>query len=142
MLSDEDKALDAMQEVFVQLIRKQDRLKDEYPSSLLFRIATNTCLNIIRYHKRRPESPNETVLETLAAFDETEEKVAARDFLDKIFGREKQSTRLIAVLHLVDGLTLKEVAGEVGLSVSGVRKRLRLLKERVRGMSGEVWEWK
>ena len=34
----------------------------------------------------------------------------------------------------VDGMTLEEVAAEVGLSVSGVRKRLRVLKERVRGL--------
>jgi DNA-directed RNA polymerase specialized sigma24 family protein len=32
----------------------------------------------------------------------------------------------------VDGMTLEEVAAHVGLSVSGVRKRLRLLKERTR----------
>jgi RNA polymerase sigma-70 factor (ECF subfamily) len=37
----------------------------------------------------------------------------------------------MAVMHLVDGLTLDEVAVEVGLSVSGVRKRLRVLKEHV-----------
>ena len=46
--------------------------------------------------------------------------------------REKPSTRVIAVLHLVDGMTLEEVAREVGLSVSGVRKRLRMLKAHVR----------
>jgi RNA polymerase sigma-70 factor (ECF subfamily) len=37
----------------------------------------------------------------------------------------------MAVLHLVDGLTLEEVAAEMGLSVSGVRKRLRTLKAHV-----------
>jgi RNA polymerase sigma-70 factor (ECF subfamily) len=34
----------------------------------------------------------------------------------------------MAVLHFVDGLTLEEVAAETGLSVSGVRKRLRGLR--------------
>ena len=34
----------------------------------------------------------------------------------------------MATLHFVDGLTLEEVAGEVGMSVSGVRKRLRALR--------------
>jgi len=34
-------------------------------------------------------------------------------------------------------MTLEEVARESGLSVSGVRKRLRTLKERVRGMEVE-----
>ena len=38
----------------------------------------------------------------------------------------------MAVMHLLDGLTLEEVAAETGLSVSGVRKRLRTLRSNVR----------
>jgi DNA-binding NarL/FixJ family response regulator len=53
------------------------------------------------------------------------------NLLDHIFKREKKSTREIAVMHFVDGMTLKEVADEVGLSVSGVRKRIRELRSRV-----------
>jgi RNA polymerase sigma-70 factor (ECF subfamily) len=34
----------------------------------------------------------------------------------------------MAVLHYVDGLTLEQAASETGLSVSGVRKRLRRLR--------------
>ena len=34
----------------------------------------------------------------------------------------------MAILHYVDGMTLQEVADEVGMSVSGVRKRLRGLR--------------
>jgi RNA polymerase sigma-70 factor (ECF subfamily) len=48
--------------------------------------------------------------------------------LDRVLGREPVSTATIAVLHLHDGMTLQEVADAVGLSVSGVRKRLRKLK--------------
>ena len=35
----------------------------------------------------------------------------------------------MAVMHHVDGMTLEQVARECGLSVSGVRKRLRRLRE-------------
>jgi DNA-directed RNA polymerase specialized sigma24 family protein len=45
----------------------------------------------------------------------------ARLLLDRLFGREPESTRTMAVLHYVDGFTLEEVARETGLSVSGVR---------------------
>ena len=34
----------------------------------------------------------------------------------------------MAVLHYVDGMTLEQVARECGLSMSGVRKRLRGLR--------------
>ena len=49
--------------------------------------------------------------------------------LDRLFGRHPASSRTIAVLHHIDGLTLDQVARETGLSVSGVRKRLRRLRE-------------
>ena len=52
--------------------------------------------------------------------------------LDRIFQNERPSTRTMAVMHLLDGLTLEEVAAETGLSVSGVRKRLRTLRSNVR----------
>jgi RNA polymerase sigma-70 factor (ECF subfamily) len=58
--------------------------------------------------------------------------------LDRIFGSEPASTRLIAVLLYVDRLTLDEVATEVGMSVSGVRKRLRTLKQRLPAAQGDA----
>ena len=48
--------------------------------------------------------------------------------LDWLFRRHPASTRTMAVLHYVDGMTLEQVARECGLSVSGVRKRLRALR--------------
>ena len=56
--------------------------------------------------------------------------------LDRIFAREQASTRTMAVLHLLDGMTLQEVANEVGMSVSGVRKRLRTRKAHVAELEG------
>jgi RNA polymerase sigma-70 factor (ECF subfamily) len=53
----------------------------------------------------------------------------ARLLLDRLFGRHPESSRTMAVLHFVDGLTLEQVAAESGLSVSGVRKRLRKLRQ-------------
>jgi len=52
MLKNEERAQDAMQDTFIKVIRYQDRLHDTAPSSLLYRIATNVCLNIIRSNKR------------------------------------------------------------------------------------------
>ena len=35
-------------------------------------------------------------------------------------------------MHFVDGMTLKEVAAEVGLSLSGVRRRISGLQQRIK----------
>lgn len=129
LLGDEDEALDAAQDVFVQLLRHRDRLRAEYPSSLLYRIATNICLNRIRDRRRHGEIHDEVLLQHIADLRDTESRMEARSLLSRLFGRHVESTRLIAVLHFLDGMTLEETAREVGLSVSGVRKRLRRLRE-------------
>ena len=110
------------------LLRHRERLDDRGTSSLLYRMATNVCLNRIRSQKRRPEDPVDDMLGRIAAVSREEERTGARDLLDRVLGREPVSTTTIAVLHLHDGMTLQEVADTVGLSVSGVRKRLRKLK--------------
>ncbi len=131
LLRDEEQALDAMQEVFTKVLLNRDRLRDDYPSSLLYRMATNVCLNLIRAQRTRPTVENENILTDIACYDESENRLILGNLLDHIFKREKPSTREIAVMHFVDGMTLQEVAQAVGLSFSGVRKRIREMKARV-----------
>ena len=128
LLGNEEAALDAMQDVFVQVLRHEDRLEDRGASSLLYRIATNTCLNRIRSQGRKPEVADGELLEQIARTSSDEARNEARSLLGRLFSKVPESTATIATLHLLDGMTLEEVAGEVGMSVSGVRKRLRGLK--------------
>jgi RNA polymerase sigma-70 factor (ECF subfamily) len=141
LLRDEAEALDASQDVFVRLVERRERLDGQYPSSLLFRIATNVCLNRLRDRGRRPEGhrrvavPGEDDLLLRIATAETPGGLSeARLLLDRLFGRHPESSRTMAVLHYVDGLTLEEVATVTGMSVSGVRKRLRGLRTSLKGM--------
>ena len=128
LLRDEDEALDACQDVFVHVIEGQRRLRAQYPSSLLYRIATNICLNRIRDRRRRPETADEEELYAIACAEAPHADSDARMILDRVFDRHPASSRTIAVLHHIDGLTLEQVAEEIGMSVSGVRKRLRKLR--------------
>lgn len=135
MLRDDDEARDAMQDVFVQVLRRETMMVD-HPSSLLYRIATNTCLNLLRDRKRHPEDRDDDLLQRIASVEDHGAELEVRSVLDRLFGREKESTRTIAVLHLLDGFTLDETAKLVGMSVSGVRKRLRNLRGRIRELEG------
>jgi RNA polymerase sigma-70 factor (ECF subfamily) len=130
LLQNEDQAADAMQDVFVRLLSSQNRLHGQFPSSLLFRIATNVCLNIIR--DRKPGKPDlgQDALSRIACCDEQETRTLSAIILARLFRREKSSTREMAVLHFVDGMSYGEVACETRLSVSGVRKRLRDFRSR------------
>jgi RNA polymerase sigma-70 factor, ECF subfamily len=128
LLRDEGKAVDAMHDVFVEILKRHDRLHDAAPAALLLRVATHVCLNRLRSERRHPEDRDEALLLAIAGrHEDVEARALARRLLDRVFGRSSESTQLMAVLHYVDRLTLEEVALEVGLSVSGVRKRLRSL---------------
>jgi RNA polymerase sigma-70 factor (ECF subfamily) len=145
LLRDPAKAEDAMQDVFVSMIRHEERLRDEAPGALLLQVATNICLNKLRGERRRPEDATEDddlALRIAQADDgggDAESRTLARSVLGKLFGADDPlaaSTRSLAFMHLVDGMTLEEVARESRLSVSGVRKRLRGLKGRLAELEG------
>ena len=114
LLRDEDEALDVCQDVFVQLLRRRGVLDIRFPSSLIYRIATNLCLNRIRDRRRWPDLVEDEQLARIARLDDPTAAVHARSLLGRLFARHRESTRIIAMLHFVDGLTLEEVAGEVG----------------------------
>ena len=128
LLREEDEALDVTQDVFVRLLENRDRLNASYPSSLLYRIATNLSLNRIRDRARKHVSPDQELLYRIASMERPGAGEEARSVLYYLFLRHHPSSRTIAVLHFVDGLTLEQVANEVGLSVSGVRNRIRALR--------------
>lgn len=136
LLKNEERAMEAAQDVFVQLVRRRETLSDASPAGLLLRMATNICLNIIRSQNRHPEDPDDELLLRIAHTSDAEAGIMARLRLDRIFQREDPSTRAIAVMHYHDGLTLEQVANLVGLSVSGVRKRLRRLRLRAQELEG------
>lgn len=48
LLKDETQSVEAMQDTFVYLVLNSEMLKDEAPSIVLYRTATNVCFNKIR----------------------------------------------------------------------------------------------
>jgi RNA polymerase sigma-70 factor (ECF subfamily) len=142
MLGNEDDALDAAQDTFAKLLRAEKGLHGRFPSSLLYTIATNTCLNRIRGKKRRRESGVED-FEALSLFqdDRGYEEVEARLIMAGILKNETELTRTICFMYHADGMTLKEIGETVGMSTSGVRKRLLGFNARAKirlGGRGEI----
>jgi RNA polymerase sigma-70 factor, ECF subfamily len=137
ILKDEEKALDAMQDVFVRILERKNRL-DGVCSSLFYTVATSVCLNKIRSDKIRRGPQIDNLLDAIAdnntAFHE--EVTDASMLLENIFTDTKDDTRTMAVLHYVDGLTLEETANEMKMSVSGVRKRLSVLRKKALECAG------
>lgn len=134
LLEDEEEAMDATQDVFVKLMQIGNMRNVDHPSSFLYVMASNLCLTRIRDRRRHGETTDESLLEQIAMMSGTEERVGAQSALRRLFGLHQESSRTIALLHFVDGMTLEETAGEVGMSVSGVRRRLRGLRTTLSGI--------
>jgi DNA-directed RNA polymerase specialized sigma24 family protein len=96
-------------------------------------MATNRCLNIIRSSKRRRDTPDEDALARSQAPGSLEEEFEGRDMVARLLDGERGSTRAMVTLHHRDGMTLRDTAATVGMSESGVRKRMRQL--RAKGMA-------
>jgi RNA polymerase sigma-70 factor, ECF subfamily len=130
ILGNEEEALDAVQDVFLNLIRAEAKLRDLFPSSLLYTMATNVCLNRLRKKKREVLSGFSDSNEFFV-LDEGFEQVEAGVLLEAILRDESEENRTIFYMYHADGMTLKEIGEVVGLSVSGVRKRLEAFKSRI-----------
>ncbi len=130
ILGDEADALDAMQDVFVAVLRRGQTLRNDAPASLLYRIATNTSLNRLRSRRRCRSVASGDAISEIAGPDDPAERAVARTLLDQVFRGQKQGTRAIAEARWVEKAPLEETARRSGLSVSGVRKRLRTLRSR------------
>jgi RNA polymerase sigma-70 factor (ECF subfamily) len=129
MLKDEQSAHDAMQEVFLRVLTNQARLTGMYPSALLYRIATNVCLNRIRNERKHTLNKYLDILHNSSFFEEQE--------LEYVLERERESLRKIAVMYFINGMTIKEIAETTKLSVSGVHKQLQKLRRKIKE-KGEV----
>jgi RNA polymerase sigma-70 factor (ECF subfamily) len=141
ILNNEDEAMDAVQDVFVNLIRWKKRLKGQYPSSLLYTMATNICLNRLRSRKRG--APDDFAGRAawddgFAVAEEGYRQTEAELLTEAILRDESEETRLICFMYHADGMTFREIGEAVGLSVSGVRKRLETFKARARLKFGEA----
>src|SRR5262245_942623 len=103
LLRDPDEALDACTDRFGGIIETRHRLDGRFPSSLLYTMATNVCLNRIRDRTRAGQisggDSDRDRLEAIACAEPPGGDSEARILLEWLFGRHPPSSRTIAVLH-------------------------------------------
>ena len=137
ILRDAEEAEDAMQDVFVRVIARQDELVDDRMGALLWTMATQVSLNRLRTKARKPEDGPE-LLAQIASAEDAEERIHLLRILDRIFAHDVQDnrvqTRTLAVLRWVDGMTWEEMSHTTGLSVAGIRKRLDGFRKKVQAL--------
>ena len=152
LLRNEDEAMDAAQDVFVNLLKSAGKLHSSFPSSLLYTMATNVCLNRLRAKKRETREalshtesgiPDDFTGDRGKLFSITDwgfDQVDAELLVDSILEDESGESRAICFMYYADGMSLAGIAETVGLSISGVRKRLESFRKRARLKLGEDLE--
>jgi RNA polymerase sigma-70 factor, ECF subfamily len=137
---------DASQEIF---LRAYTHLADyEGRGSLegwLTRIATTTCLNLLRASQRRPESELAEMPEAEAEWLDNhlaglsaehhrsaEQSREAADLADRVLGTLSPEDRLVLILVDADEMPIKDVASATGWSESNVKVRAFRARRRMR----------
>ena len=134
-LRDRQKSEDAMQETYIQVFRAIHRF-DENGSlkAWMTKIAINCCLKELRKAKRLVFTEEPDVFENRIQLPDVYEKLSAEDVL-VLLDRLPLSYRIIFNLHVVEGLSHKEISQLLGIQVSHSRTKLT----RARDMLQEIY---
>ena len=129
--SDED-AYDALQEVFVRLLRTSKRLDDATALlPWLNRVTTNYCLNVIRYRGYRRYEDAAVLERMVDAKAEMFLGLAERhDLVVRLLERVDEQQKEVAVCYFLEEKNLAEVAETLSISVATVRRRIKAFVER------------
>ena len=133
-------AWDAVQEVFTRMLTDGDSFRGEArPMTWVYRITTNTCLNLLRSRKLREprlalvgDGASEDALPELEATGLS--SVEARQLIDTWLRTLTERELEVASLLYLDGLTQQEVADVLGLSRKTILREVEALRAKLEGL--------
>ena len=139
LLGSEAEADDALQEVFVRVMRYGDGMPGTSPLPWLYRVADRHCFDRLRRRKRR-EQPGDAE-RVVAALERAQADSDGRyggeggetlQTVARVLAACREAVQETAVLYYVDEMTQDEVASAVGVSRKTVRERLASFLETAR----------
>jgi RNA polymerase sigma-70 factor (ECF subfamily) len=129
LLGNQALAEDAVQEVFVRVLGSYGRFRHEArPTTWLYRITTNHCLNLLRDHGRRRALLAERLGPPAEASPSSADAAA---LLRQVFHGMPERLQEVAVYYYLDQMSQDEIAEVLGVSRKVVRTRLEAFKARV-----------
>ena len=138
ILYDSNKAEDAVQDVFVKMWQKKEKVGElEYVKSYLFTATRNKCIEYLRKLKldRKLSEQNEKRLEMSSSMniDDEAEKYVLKEKLFNSIRQLPPKCQEVFTMSKINGLTYSEIADELGISPKTVDNQigraLRLLRE-------------
>lgn len=134
---------DLIQTIQTKVFKRLDQFSGQVPfKHWVSRVAVNSCLDIIRYEKNRPEvrmadlsKEEEAVVAALATSDDKIEPglgLGARDLVQHLVSCLKPVERLLVRLVYLEGLSLEEASHSTGYSLGAVTMRVSRAKIKMR----------
>jgi RNA polymerase sigma-70 factor (ECF subfamily) len=134
---------DVMQDVFIRMQRGLSALRDEERfTSWLFQIARSSVADHMRVRARHPlpAEPHEDDLPDEPAEDDREAARTLSACVSVFVARLPSPYREAVTLVELEGLTAREAAEMVGISVSGMKSRVQRGRAQLRQMFDECCE--
>ena len=123
-VSDEADAEDILQEVFIRIHRSLCCSEDwNKPESWIYRIVRNLIIDYYRRRRETVEIPEDLAAEADYEADEAQERLALslRETIEAL----PEGYRQALILTEYEGLSQKEAAERLGLSLSGAKSRVQ-----------------
>jgi RNA polymerase sigma-70 factor (ECF subfamily) len=126
-----EQAEDALQDVWLDVVRQLPRLKD--PQALvawLYRIARDRAYGLLRKSRRAEPLDEASVADSAADEEEFSPQDAAR--IHAALDRLPPEQREVLVLRFLEEMTYEQIAGVVGCQLGTVRSRIHYGKQALR----------
>ena len=133
---DAEKANDAFQDTFVKVFTRKALFTDATNGrAWLYRIATNTCLNALRYDKRHP---NSAIDDTMRSHDPQmqpdfrTEQDSLRESLEQAVAELPIELREPFLLREIEEFSYEDAAEQLGITVAACRQKVYRAKQILR----------
>lgn len=126
ILRHETLAHDALQTVFLKVIRQGSALRDvESKLAWLYTVTDHCCIDLMKRRRRDFSFENDPS----GGRSQPPPPVEARSTLNTLLGKLQPRERIVALLLYGDGLTQEEVSERLGWSRQTVNKKAQLIRQ-------------
>lgn len=125
-------AEDAIQDVFMKYMNAATAFQsEEHERAWLIRTAVNQCRDMLRRHKQRTHLQLDDLAEVIPDGRDGAAETAFE--LTQALAAVEEKTRMVLILHYLEGFSVEEIGKILGISVSAVKMRLSRGRETLKG---------
>lgn len=135
IMGDPDSAADAAQDAFITAYRRLETYRGGNFRAWLLRVATNTCYDSLRYHKRRPAVALDDLMgedyddgppipDPIATPEQTMQNAELSEAIQNCINGLNDDQRIVLVMSDIEGYPYQDIADSTGVQLGTVKSRL------------------